>query len=88
MRFLSVALVVLVMPFSTLAETKTYTLEGMTCQSCVKSVKAQVCKIPGLDTCEVELNKVTLSGKTLDEKLIESAITKAGYSILPKKAHH
>lgn len=63
------------------AESKVYTLDGMTCQSCVKSVTAQVCKLPGVETCKVEINKVTLTGPSLDDKVIEGAVTKAGYTM-------
>ncbi|HRO67952.1 MAG TPA: heavy-metal-associated domain-containing protein [Pseudobdellovibrionaceae bacterium] len=104
MRFMLVALVAFALPLLVRAETKTYTLDGMTCGSCVKSVKAQVCKLPGVETCEVEINKVTLTGKALDDKAIEGAVSKAGYTMTgisnadapaatptatpKKKAHH
>ena len=36
-------------------ETKTYSVEGMTCQGCVSSVKSKLGKIDGVQTYEVNL---------------------------------
>lgn len=67
------------------AETKSYTMSGMTCGSCVKSVSAQVCKLPGVEKCEVDINKMTLTGK-LDDKAISQAVEKAGFTVASSKA--
>ena len=39
----------------TKVETKTYSVEGMTCQGCVSSVKSKLGKIDGVQTYEVNL---------------------------------
>ncbi|MBX2987003.1 MAG: heavy-metal-associated domain-containing protein [Bdellovibrionaceae bacterium] len=64
------------------AETKVYQVEGMTCGSCVKAIKAQVCQLPGLESCQVELNKVTITAPAVNDDVVKSAIAKAGeYSV-------
>lgn len=64
-----------------LAETITYNIEGMHCNSCARSIKAQVCKMDGLDKCEVSVGKVVISpktGVTISQDQIQAAISKAG----------
>ena len=69
-----------------LADATTYNVEGMHCGSCVKAIKAQVCKIDGLETCEVSLGKVVISPKTginITQDQIQAAMAKAGeYKII------
>lgn len=69
-----------------LADATTYNVEGMHCGSCVKAIKAQVCKIEGLETCEVSLGKVVISPKTginISQDQIQAAMAKAGeYKII------
>lgn len=72
------ALSVLLAALMTQAETKTYTVEGMTCGGCVGMVKANVCKIPGLDACKVEVGKVVVTAAHLDDDQISAAVAKAG----------
>lgn len=69
------------------AGTSTYTIEGMTCGNCVKSVKKEVCSLPGVTKCEVEVGSVKLTvpeGQTLDEALLKKAVEKAGYNLTGK----
>lgn len=64
-----------------LAETITYNVEGMHCGSCAKAIKAQVCKMDGLESCEVTMGKVVISPKTginISQDQIQAAISKAG----------
>jgi copper chaperone CopZ len=59
----------------------TYTVSGMTCGNCVKAVKAQVCKLDGIEKCEVSVGKVVLTpkaGAALDDLKVTKAIEKAG----------
>ncbi len=69
-----------------LAESTTYNVEGMHCGSCAKSIKAQVCKIEGLEKCDVSVGKVMVSSKqgvTISQDQIQAAISKAGeYKII------
>lgn len=64
-----------------LAETVTYNVEGMHCGSCAKAIQAQVCKMDGLEKCEVSVGKVVISSKTgvnISQDQIQAAISKAG----------
>lgn len=63
------------------AETKIYTVQGMHCGACVAAVKSKVCKIPGVDSCVVEMNKVTLTGPQLDDGAVNKAVDRAGYAV-------
>lgn len=68
-------------PLSSFADTTTYNVTGMTCNSCVKAIKAQVCKIEGLESCEVSVGKVILStkaGVTVNEQAVKDAVERAG----------
>lgn len=63
------------------AESATYNVEGMHCGSCVKAIKAQVCKMDGLESCDVSMGKVIVapkSGVTISQDQIQAAISKAG----------
>lgn len=74
-----IALVLFSLPV--FAGTQTYTVSGMTCNSCVKSVKAKVCQMEGIEKCDVTVGKVVLTPKTgfqLPKDQIEAAIAKAG----------
>jgi mercuric ion binding protein len=68
-------------PAFAFAEASTYTVSGMTCKTCVKAVKAKVCKIEGVEKCEVSIGKVVLTpkaGATLKDLEVSQAIEKAG----------
>ncbi len=63
------------------AEPTTYDVEGMHCGSCVKAIKARVCKMDGLESCDVTMGKVVVtpkSGVTISQDQIQAAISKAG----------
>lgn len=87
MKSLSLLAAVSLMAFSSpaLAETKTYTLKGMTCMNCVKSVTKAVCGLPGIEKCDVSVGAMTLSGPALDEAAIKAAIAKTSFEITGSK---
>ncbi|MGZ3770342.1 MAG: heavy-metal-associated domain-containing protein [Bdellovibrio sp.] len=63
------------------AETVTYNVQGMHCGSCAKMIKAEVCKMDGLEKCDVTMGKVVISpktGVTINQDQIQAAISKAG----------
>ncbi|UOF02572.1 heavy-metal-associated domain-containing protein [Bdellovibrio reynosensis] len=63
------------------AETTTYKVEGMHCGSCAKSIKAHVCKMEGLEKCEVSVGKVVISPKAgviIPQEKIQAEMSKAG----------
>lgn len=64
-----------------LAETTTYKVEGMHCGSCAKSIKAHVCKMEGIEKCEVTVGKLVISpkaGVTISQEQIQTEMSKAG----------
>lgn len=74
-------LVSLFIPFFAHAETTTYTVEGMHCSACAKSIKAQVCKMDGLEKCDVTVGKIMITPKAgiqFSKEQIQSSISKVG----------
>ena len=68
-------------PLSSFAETATYDVSGMTCNSCVKAIKASVCKTEGIEKCDVTIGKLVIStkpGVVVDEQKIKDAVVRAG----------
>ena len=73
--------------FAAFAGTVTYQIEGMTCQNCVKSVKKEVCTLPNVTKCEVDVGTVKLTtpeNLSIDEKLLKTAVEKAGFNLTGK----
>ena len=65
--------------------TSTYTVKGMTCEHCVKSVTEEVSEIPGVTGVEVDLptGRVTVaSDRLVDDAAIRAAVTEAGYEVV------
>ena len=63
---------------------KTYTVRGMTCDHCVRSVTEEVAKVPGVNEVEVDLGSghVTVSSDAeLDDSAVEAAVEEAGYEV-------
>ncbi len=72
------------------AETKTFKVKGMHCESCADSVRAALCKNPAYKRCEVkiknakkELGEVTLETKegAVDMNAVKAIIEKEGYKL-------
>lgn len=65
--------------------TSTYTVVGMTCEHCVRSVTEEVGAIPGVSGLEVDLETGALSVMTSSEPVadqaVRDAVTEAGYSL-------
>ncbi len=77
----ALVLTALLLSQTALAETITYNVEGMHCGACAKAIKAQVCKMDGLEKCDVTMGKVVISPKTginINQDQIQAAISKAG----------
>jgi mercuric ion binding protein len=74
-------LTALLLSSSAFAESTAYDVEGMHCGSCAKSIQAQVCKLDGVEKCDVTVGKVLISAKKgviLSQEQIQAAISKAG----------
>ena len=66
------------------AETRQYTIEGMTCAHCVLSVSEEVSEAPGVDAVDVDLasGRLTVAGSDLSDEAIRAAVAEAGYEVV------
>ena len=64
--------------------TKTILVEGMSCEHCVKAVKAALSELTEVNSVEVDLSlkKVVVEGENLVEEKLREAIDEAGYEVL------
>ena len=63
--------------------TRTYTVDGMSCQHCVNAVTGEVAQVAGVGDVAVDLDAktVTVTGDPLDDAAIRAAIDEAGYAV-------
>ncbi len=61
--------------------TRVYTVTGMTCEHCVRSVVEEVSEIPGVSAVDVELatGRAEVTGENLSDDAIRAAVAEAGY---------
>ena len=64
--------------------TRDYTVEGMTCGHCRKSVIEEVLQVDGVKGVDVDLDsgKVTVAGETFQDDAVANAIDEAGYTLV------
>ena len=61
-----------------------YTVTGMTCEHCVRSVTAEVAKLPGVTEVDVDLSSGQVrvaSEHDLDRSAVEAAVEEAGFEV-------
>jgi copper chaperone CopZ len=64
----------------------TYTVVGMTCDHCVRSVQDEVRQVAGVSSVEVDLASgvVTVTSEgDVDDSLVQAAVEEAGYELAP-----
>ncbi|AXT86485.1 cation-transporting ATPase [Aeromicrobium sp. A1-2] len=65
--------------------TSTYTVVGMTCEHCVRSVTEEVGAIPGVSDLSVDLTTgeltVTSEAAPVADDAVRDAVSEAGYSL-------
>lgn len=65
--------------------TTTYSVEGMTCEHCVRAVTTELVILPGVQSVDVDLESgavtVTSDGP-LDESAVREAVDEAGYELV------
>ena len=64
--------------------TSSYTVVGMTCNSCAMTVTEEVKEVPGVEDVTVELSTGTLTvaaASDIDPALIRTAVEGAGYKL-------
>ncbi len=72
-----------------MSSTITYTVSGMSCGHCEKSVSSEVSGIPGVIdvAADAKAGTVTISSQApLDESQIRSAVDEAGYELVGRAA--
>ena len=62
---------------------KTYMVDGMTCDHCVRAVTTEVGKLPGVTGVDVDLatGKVTVTSTAVDDAAVRLAVDEAGYAV-------
>ena len=62
---------------------RTYTVTGMTCDHCVRSVEEEVGEVEGVQAVEVELASglLTVSGEGFSDDAVRGAVAEAGYRV-------
>jgi copper chaperone len=63
----------------------TFSVAGMTCEHCVRSVTEEISEVPGVASVHVDLatGKVVVEGEGVDTNAIAAAVDEAGYSLVP-----
>lgn len=64
-----------------MSETRTYTVPGIHCGHCSKSVTEELTAVEGVESVDVDLEtkRVTVVGAGLDDTRLRAAIDEAGY---------
>jgi len=63
--------------------TRTYTVDGMSCQHCVDAITGEVTQVAGVSGVTVDLaaKTVTVTADPVDDAAIRAAIDEAGYTV-------
>jgi copper chaperone len=63
---------------------RTFLVEGMTCEHCVRSVREEVSELDGVSAVDVDLGagRLTVSGD-VTEDAVAAAVAEAGYEVRP-----
>lgn len=64
--------------------TRTYTVDGMTCGHCRKSVIEEVLQVAGVRGADVDLDagRLTVAGESFEDSAIKAAVDEAGYTLV------
>jgi copper chaperone len=65
-------------------ETRSLEVTGMTCDHCASAVRAEISKLAGISTVEVDIaaGRVLIAGSPLpDEAALRAAVEEAGYNL-------
>jgi copper chaperone CopZ len=62
---------------------KTYTVEGMTCEHCVRSVLEEVGEVAGVAQvdCDLASGRLVVRGAGVDDAAVRAAVGDAGYRV-------
>lgn len=61
-----------------------FLVDGMSCEHCVNAITAEVSRLSGVRTVDVDLagKAVTVHGDGFDDRAVREAIDEAGYQVL------
>lgn len=64
--------------------TRSYTVEGMTCGHCRKSVIEEVLQVAGVRGADVDLDSgtLTVAGEQFEDSAVRAAVDEAGYAVV------
>ena len=70
--------------------TRTYAVDGMTCEHCVHAITGEVTKVGGVADVTVDLTAktVAVTGQAVDEIAVRTAIDEAGYTVTDQPIDH
>ena len=62
---------------------RAYTVTGMTCEHCVRSVEEEVGDVAGVRGVDVDLasGRLVVSGEEFTDAAVRAAVAEAGYSV-------
>ena len=65
--------------------TTTYSVSGMTCEHCARSVTEEVSEVRGVEAVEVDLasGRLVVRGAEVDADAVRAAVDEAGYALVP-----
>lgn len=64
---------------------QTFTVQGMTCEHCVRAVTAAVAELPGADKVIVDLAAGSVAFESpapIDREAVQAAVEEAGYELV------
>ncbi len=63
--------------------TRTYAVEGMSCEHCRASVNSHVAELEGVESVDVDLASgvVEVRGRGVSDSAVEAAVEEAGYQL-------
>lgn len=66
-----------------MTDTKNYTVTGMTCEHCEKSVQEEIGEIPGVSnvTASHTSGQVSVLGENFTDEQVAAAVAEAGYEL-------
>lgn len=66
-----------------MSETRTYVVEGMTCDHCRLSVEEEIGEVDGVEAVQARLEdgRVQVSGEGYRDSDVEAAVAEAGYAV-------
>lgn len=67
-----------------MTESKTYTVQGMTCGHCKASVTEEISAVQGVTSVAVDLDSglVTVTGSGFTDQAVRAAVDEAGYEVV------